>query len=353
MKKILIFLFLFFPFTTNANTYIEKTVLWHKIKVIEYNLSSKEYELKIVKSDDATNLWNLLKENNAISWVNWVFFCPTDYDWCNTSKSFTDNERYIVWEKFATYLTTGDRAVFWWTKEKKPFIYQSGKINMDNEDQIYYWLGNYPLLLNEWKNTLEYYYDVWLIDLKMRAQATRNFICSDKEKKNIYFWLVYNATIDDLVQTLSEFWCWDALNLDAWLSTAFIYNNRYIVWPQKRDILDAIAIERKWLKVSEINEVSTKITKYLITEIIKKSKNNPLKAVKITESYIDYFDNYKKQIYQKNSTDIIEKNSLVWEEENVWYKIEINELKTLKLITLINSINENLKKVKKELEKNL
>jgi hypothetical protein len=34
---------------------------------------------------------------------------------------------------------------------------------------------------------LEHYYDVGLIDKKMRAVSTRNFICNDKEKENIYF----------------------------------------------------------------------------------------------------------------------------------------------------------------------
>jgi hypothetical protein len=37
------------------------------MKVIQYDLSSQEYEIKVVKTDDATNLSTLLEENNAIS----------------------------------------------------------------------------------------------------------------------------------------------------------------------------------------------------------------------------------------------------------------------------------------------
>ena len=348
MKKILLFCLLCFTYSNvNANTYIEKTVSGYKFKVIEYDLTSEIYDIKIVKTDDATSLDNLLKDNNAISWVNWVFFCPTDYTWCNTSKSFTDNERYIAWEKFSNHLTTWDRAVFWWNKEKVPFIYQSGKINMDDEDKIYYWLGNYPLLLNEWKNMLEYYWDVWLIDNKMKVKTTRNFVCSDENKKNIYFWLVYDVTIDELAITLKDFWCFNALNLDAGASTNFIYNNRYLVWPTKRNILDAIVIERKWLNVKEIEKVWLETTKKLVDKIIEKSKNKEILLKKLNK-HIDKLNEQKTKFYTKYSTDIMETN-IVWELDKVWYKIDLKDLKRLKNIYLINEINNNLKKLQDKL----
>lgn len=349
MKKLIILtILLAFPWVTFANTYIEKKVWDYTFKVIQYDLSSENYEIKVVKTDDATNLWNLLEENNAITWVNWVFFCPTDYDWCNTDKSFTDNERYIEWTKYASYLTTWDRAVFALTKDKKPFIYQSGKINMDNEDQIYYWLWNYPLILSEWQNMLEYYWDAWLIDNKMRVKSTRNFICSDKDKNNIYFWLVYNATMDELAWALSDFWCYDALNLDAGLSTTLMYNWRYLVWPQKRDILDAVAIERKWLNVKEVSETAKKIWEILIKDSTKKAKNNKEKTIINIDKYIKALDELRKKAYEKYSTDILEQN-IVWETDKVWYKIDINDLKALKLIYVINKTQEILKKAKNSL----
>lgn len=350
MKKIIfLLLFLVIPQLANANTYIEKKIWEQTFKVIKYDLSSKEYEIKVVKTDDATNLRDLMKQNNAITWVNGVFFCPTDYDWCNTSRSFTDNERYIQWQKYATYLTTWDRAVFWWTKEKIPFIYQSWKINMDDEDKIYYWLWNYPLLLNEWKSMLEEYWDKWLIDAKMRVRATRNFICSDKEKKNIYFWLVYNATIDELAISLLDFGCYDALNLDAWLSTVFMYNNRYLVWPQKRDILDAVVIERKWLEMEKIYKAWELITKVLLQDSIKRWKNNSEKTLKYIDKYIDSLTELRIKWYEKSTKDIFQTN-IVWELDKVWYEINVKSLKNLKLILTINEVLENLKIAKSEIK---
>lgn len=344
MKKIILVIILLIPNFVFANTYIEKKINWFTIKVVKYDLSSKDYEIKVVKTDDATNLWNLLQENNAITWVNWVFFCPTDYKWCDTNKSFTDNERYIKWEKFSTYLTTWDRAVFWWTKDKKPFIYQSSKINYEDEDKIYYGLSNYPLLLSEWKNMLEQYWDKWLIDSKMKVKWTRNFVCSDEKKENIYFWLVYDATLEELTWILRNLWCYDALNLDAWLSTTFMYNSKYIVWPQKRDILDGIAIERIGLDVKEIKSIADNITNILIKDIEKKGRFYLSKKEKVKNSYIKQLQEIRKKIYEINSIDLYEQN-IVWELDRVWYQIEINNLNQLKLVNLINEITSNMSKL--------
>lgn len=352
MKKFFFVFLLCIPYLTYAKTFIEQKVNGHTFRVIEYSLSSDLYEIKIVKTDNATTLWNLLKQHNAITGINGVFFCPTDYSWCNTQKSFTDNERYIQWEKFATYLTTWDRAVFWWNKEKVPFIYQSGKINMYSEHEIYYGLGNYPLLLNEWKNMLEEYWDKGLIDTKMRAKATRNFICSDEKKEHIYFWLVYDATMEELTGALREFGCFDALNLDAGLSTAFIYNNRYLVWPQKRNILDGIAIERKWLNLKEIERIWENITKVLVQDVEKRSKNSLTRTEVLITRYINTLENLRKNTYEKLSQDIVQRN-VVWEYDTIWYKIEINNLNHLKFITLINEVYENLKILRNEIKENI
>lgn len=352
MKKIVFLLALIIPNLAFANTYIEKKVDGYTFKVIQYELNSQDYEIKVVKTDNSTNLSDLLKQNNAITWVNGVFFCPTDYSWCNTSKSFTDNERYIEWEKFATYLTTWDRAVFAWDVNKVPFIYQSGKINMDWEAEIYYGLGNYPLLLSEWKNMLEEYWEKWLIDGKMKAKGTRNFICSDEKKENIYFGLVYDATLEEATSALRSFGCYDALNLDAGLSTVFMYNNRYLVGPQKRDILDAVAIERKGLDLKEITQIGENITKVLVWDIEKRSKNSLEKTDTYITSYMSALEALRKKAYEKYTEDLYELN-FVWELERVWYTIKSPTLKHLKLITLVNEVHENLKKLRLEVREKI
>jgi hypothetical protein len=56
MKKIIFLLTLIIPGITYANTFIEKIVSSYKMRVIKYDLSSEIYDIKVVKTDDATSL---------------------------------------------------------------------------------------------------------------------------------------------------------------------------------------------------------------------------------------------------------------------------------------------------------
>lgn len=349
MKKIFLFLLILFPQLVFWNNYIEQRLSWHLMRVVEYPIGTWEYEIKVVKTDDATNLGNLLKQNNAISWINGVFFCPTDYSWCGSDRSYTDNERYVEGEKFWSYINTWYRAVFGWDKDETPFIYRSGTINAEDEEKIYYWLGNLPLLLYNGQNMLEEYWENDQILANMKIPGVRNFVCSDKDKTNIYFGLVYDATIDQLTNILQEFGCYDALNLDAGLSTVFMYNSRYIVGPQKRDILDGIGIVKKWFDVEENTQLAENISGVLLKELEKRSKRDTMKYKTNISAVMEALNILKNNIYHKNSSDIYKKN-FVWEFDRIWYKIEISSPKTFARINLINEIYENLKRERNLLE---
>jgi hypothetical protein len=179
----------------------------------------------------------------------------------------------------------------------------------------------------------------------MRAVSTRNFICNDKEKENIYFWLVYGVSLDDLITVLSKFWCYDALNLDAWKSTAFIYNGRYLVWPQ-RNILDGLIIERKWLNVKEINEEAKNLSQKILSKINKKSLETKLTLL---ENIDKKLTNARGIIYTKYSNDIYDDNQSI-----VWYKIEIENLNILKKLYTINALQNynktQIQKIKEEIK---
>jgi len=339
----IVFIFLLISFyNVNANIYIEKNINWSLIKVIKYPINSKEYDIKIWASKNETELMDLMRKNNWITAINWVYFCPKDYIQCNWN-TFTHNERYIRWEKIADFSSTWDRVVFWWDKEKNTFLFQTNKINQNKENDIFYWLGNFPLLLKDWENKVEDYRDLWLIDFKMKVKGTRNFICSDKENKNIYFWLVYDANIDDLAVVLNRLWCYNAINLDAWKSTAFIYNWWYKVWPW-RNILDWVIITKKWINTFALKEQSVKITK----TILKKLNNLELEKQisKIEKLNLD-LSKLVKKIEEKYKSDNLELEK--WEIVKNWFKININDNKVLAKIYTINSVNNNLLKIKNRL----
>jgi hypothetical protein len=142
----------------------------------------------------------------------------------------------------------------------------------------------------------------------MKAKGTRNFICSDEKKENIYFGLLYDATLEEATSALRSFGCYDALNLDAGLSTVFMYNNRYLAGPQKRDILDAVAIERKGLDVKEITQIAENITKVLIADIEKRSKKSLEKTDLYITNYMSGLETLRKKAYEKYTEDIYELN---------------------------------------------
>lgn len=330
--KLTLLLFLLSPSIVSANTYIEKTILWHKVKVIKYDLASKDFTFKIwVNNDwDATSLRDLMDKYNWISAVNWVYFCPADYSECKW-KNFTINERYIDGKKIAWYDDTWDRVVFALDKEKVPFLFQTNRINADKETEIYNWVWNFPLILQDWKNMIEYYREQWLIDKKMKASMSRNFICSDKEWKNLYFWYVYDVILDHLHAVLTELGCYNALNLDAGKSSAMIYNARYIVWPGRK-ILDSLIIERNWLDTKILREKLIPIIPK-IEKIIKfKTYNNKIKYL---ESLSKSLTKVRTQIYEQNSTDLYDEN---W--NNIWYEINTNNLVTLKKLYIINYLDK-------------
>ena len=349
MKKLFLFLILFSIIPqVQAYTYIQSKVNGYSVRLMKYDIDNKHYKLKVA----TTPVWvekpvhEILRENNMISGVNGVFFCPSDYSFCADRPGTTNNERYVQWEKFAVQEHTWDRVVFGWDQEKNPFLFQSFLINHEKETQIQYWVANWPALLHDGKNMLERYYDIGLIDDKMRTSWTRNFICSTEDKKSIYYWLVYWVNIDQLVWVLAELGCYDAINLDAGMSTTFVYNNRHLVWPG-RNVIDVIGIERIWLNTERVYKNVEK----LIQQVIKHTENrtkNIEKRKEIITRYIDTFNEFRIKTYESVSTSLYEKN-IVWEMDYIWYEIQIKNFHTLEVLILINEIVNQLQKYRSTL----
>ncbi len=342
MKKIFnIIVFIFFSCflsQTFANTYIERYILGHTVKVIEYDLSSDIYDFEIVATQDAMDMRSLMLDNAWITAINGVFFCPDDYTAC-WNKSYTINERYIKGEKISTYKSTWDRVVFGFDKENKSLLFQTDTINKERESEIYQGFANFPLLMQDWNNMVEVYHDKWLIDKKMLVKIPRNFICTNKEKQRLYFGLVYNISLDKLPVILERLGCSDALNLDAWASTAFVYNGAYVAWPG-RNILDGVIMKRKWLDVEEIEEKAKRLSRK-IDDIITKNMSLD-KQISILWSLDRRLREIRKEVYKKYTTQTINQWNV-----NIWYEIEVDSLKGLENIYLINALQYHLREVKK------
>jgi len=328
----IILIFSFYFSSVNASNFIDRTLDWYKIKIIKYDTKSTDFIFKIWLRENynAINLRTIMEENNGIDAINGTYFCPADYKECWWS-DFTANERYVNFQKKWTEQTTGDRVVFAINKNNKPFLYQSNKINSDLESDIKTGLANFPLILQDWKDATSYYVEAWLIDAKMKAKIPRNFICSDKEKRYIYSGYAYDIELLKLPELLLKLGCYDALNLDAWASSAMIYNAKYIIWPG-RNILDSIIIERKWLDTKILRENIVKQISLFELNITEKSFDEKIKLLdKISSQLIKK----RTQIYNKNSIDLFDEN---W--RKVWYEITANSIKTLSNLYIINYLDK-------------
>lgn len=327
--------FLSIPLSSLANKYIEKTVEWYKLKYIQYQIWDSDYTLQVGISDEDTNLMNLTNSYWWITSLNWVYFCPSDYSSCG-GYSHTINERYVEGKKIAPYNTTWDRVVFAWGEDMTPFIFQTDQINPDKELHIYEWFANFPLIMKDWKDMVEYYRDNYLMYDKLRDEVPRHFICWDKEKKNIYFWVIHDIDLDKMWLILSKIWCHDALNLDAGRSRAFIYNGKYIAGPG-RDILDALIIKRKWLNTYDIRE-KTDIVLNRISKLINwKTKEQ---KIYILEYLRESISKLVQDIYEDNSENIFDEE---W--KKIWYTLDIKDLRELKKVYLLNSLEYSVKEM--------
>lgn len=345
INKYFLFIFLWtlsFPQISFANTFIKKQIWDNSVQYIDYDISSDIYDIKIAVSDQATDLYDMMMDYNWVTALNWVFFCPKDYSECGW-KNFTINERFVEGQEIATYDNTGERVVFGWNEQYESFLYQTWKINADKKGQIYEGFANFPLLLQWGKNQLEHYYDVGLVNKKMRSEVLgRHFICTNEARNHILFGRTSSMGLDEEVWLLLELWCYDALNIDAGNSSAFIYNGRQIVWPG-RDVLDGIVIIRKDFDVQKlettIDSTFQKIRKIFLGKIDTDG------AIRKVEKYITQITEIRRSIYDKNSIDFFDDSG-----KNIGYKIDITSLSTLKKVFLLNSLQKKLESLKKELK---
>lgn len=302
------------------------------IEYITYEIWNQQYKLKVGISNDVKTLSSLSNDYWAISGINGVFFCPADYSECGW-KNFTINERFIDGVDMSFYPDTGERAVFWWDKNFFPFLYKTNSINSNKRVDIHEWLGNFPILYENGINMLEYYHDAWLYDKKMSASVPRNFICSNKDKTEIYFGRTSSTSLDNLAPALFDIWCWDGLNLDAWASSHFNYNGREL-WKWSRKILDGFLIIPNWFNTREIHKKIDTAMPKIRTIFMKYPKSRALWKI---NSVREYIKTQRQGIYEKYSEDIFDKN---WSIN--WYRLEVTDNTDLQKVYTLNIIDSHL-----------
>jgi len=255
MKKLLAFLFVFsflFPsvfaaqerLTTASHDVIKVTLDWtHKFVV---NVVQNGNQPKSVKT--------LMDEVGWVSAINGAFF-----DAYSKEKS-SDMIAISNWLKRAVYWDDmwETRALFWFQPDWTPLLVTNSTRSWDNNisnwvnsefSKIQYGLSMHVLLIN-WVN-VSYNNSEMNNDKKQWGAATKEFICSTQDKSTVYFWRVFNVTFMWLAEYIQRtFNCYDAIQLDAWYSTAIYFEWEKIAWPW-RDVMDAIVVVEDRTKYNE------------------------------------------------------------------------------------------------------
>lgn len=317
MRKILLGLILFLLINqASAYEYSRKTYstsIWDfQIRLFKLDLLWDD-RLVIWISDKWESLESLIKRYNWKAGIAWSFFCPKDYTncwWIN----LTNADRFSYGQDFSRWTDTWDRYVFALDKDALAFLYHSSKLNSEMRSEIHMWIWNHPLILKDWENMLEYYYDKGLIDKKMPASRPKSFICSTNNLWEIYMWVVKAAHMDDLPTVLSEIWCTNALNLDAGKTLALYNNWEYYLWPG-RDMMDAVIITNKvW---DEKNKKLVNLADSYKKDLIKKIKlltGDKAKQQIIIQKVVDKIDLLEDKSYWARKTLLmLLKNNLLKE----------------------------------------
>jgi len=225
---------------------------WHAVRVIKVVLDWEHFVVSSVAGEGWETIQSLTKKVGWISSVNWAFFCPKDYSNCDTTFSYY--ERIFKWDG-ASYSQfwpdTSIRWIFWFTRDWSPLFVQNkisewdvwlvSNINSDRIRDLYFWISNFPVLLIEWDDVTAWASNY--IDSKLTWKGNRNFICSTKDWKTIYMWYIWTIWVRDMAKYLKEqFWCYNALFLDAWASSAMVYSGKVLSQWSRKLITDAFVV---------------------------------------------------------------------------------------------------------------
>lgn len=255
MKKI--FLLLCIVFVLSSFSFWYKELLLenrngHPIRVVRVVLDWQDFVVTSLATTWGATLQELVEQVGWDIGVNGTFFCPKDYSYCG-GETYANFERVYLWDakSYSKYWPdTSVRMIFGFDKEGIPMMAQNNLSqemglwsdeNKDKMNDLYFWLSNFTILLKDGKDVTES--NIRFFDQKMWGSANRNFICFTEDKKEVYLWIVGWMSIYNLWYYLkSQFWCYDALALDAGYSEAMMYSGYMLKTSSRTQIMDAFVV---------------------------------------------------------------------------------------------------------------
>lgn len=323
-QKVFWFFLLFGVFSLINTSFAYKELLIENrggrpIRVIKVVLDGEHFVVASPANDGWATTEELAKKVGGDTAINAAFFCPDDYSSCKVDgkrMTHTISERVYMgngkdWSRF--WGDTSIRMIFSFDKQGNPFFVQknSGEhdmglwsnTNQDKLDQIYFWIWNFPVLLLEWEDVVHTYNSY--IDNKMIGRANRNFICSTEDGNTVYMGVVGSSSIPNLPAYLKEqFWCWNALSLDAGASTAMVYEGKTLDRSPRTRVMDAFVVldREQYIKLTGITPDPKSISK---VEAYQPTAEDQAQFTKVSGVIDTIFKQYGKKKYQRPFITII------------------------------------------------
>ena len=248
-------IFSFLGFANYASAYQEILIEnrgWHAIRVIKVILDGEHFVVASVADEWWETIQSLTKKVWWNSAINGAFFCPKDYSSCDTTFSYYERVFKGDGASYSQFWPdTSIRWIFWFTQDGNPLFVQNkisdtdawliSNINSERIWDLYFWISNFPVLLINWDDVTAWASEY--IDSKMTWRWNRNFICSTEDWKTIYMWVVWTISVWNMAKYLKEqFWCYNALFLDAWTSSAMVYSWKVLAQGNRDIITDAFVV---------------------------------------------------------------------------------------------------------------
>lgn len=220
--------------------------------VVQIDLQQDTIVSSLAPAWTAMPLKDLAEQVNGTIAMNAGYFCPeeVEYTWCGGGNKTTSDRIYqgVVYSKYKK--DTWARGIMGFTKDNEALFVQNnfgyvpgsyeGNTNQERFDDIYYGIGNFPILLDQWADVVSEFDDV--IDHKMKNKSTKGFICHTADKRYVYMGFIPNKTIYEMPAYIEEaYGCYNAINLDAGGSAGLYENGKYLLTPG-RNVVDAFVV---------------------------------------------------------------------------------------------------------------
>ena len=234
--------------TSSTESLTRETTTSHDVIKVNLNGDYKIIVNAVPNGQSPKSVDTLMKEVNGVAAINGAFFDAYSKTQSSDMIAIRNGQKRAVYGDDLG----NERALFGFTSDGTPIMATNA---------TRYWDNSRNGRANDEFSKMQYALSMQMLidhgrdvssanaamnnDSKQGKSWTKEFICSTEDGETVYFGTVKNVTFMGLAQYIQNtFNCYNAIQLDAWGSTAIYLNNEVIAWPG-RNVMDAFVVVKK------------------------------------------------------------------------------------------------------------